>query len=118
MKTIVFAILALLPTLAFSQTDAEEFYAQLNDERGNRRQLTVDSSLCKSAKAWVLKIKSSKLSHDYSGNFGEVLAKGTMSPFYSWMNSAGHKKTILNKEYRFVGYYYDKESGIACARFR
>lgn len=93
------------------------FYAQLNKIRKSRfkKELIVDHNLEKSSEAWIIKTKG-KLWHDRSFRHGEVMAF-TNDPIDAWMNSKGHKKTILRRKYRYVGFAKVGDYGYI-ARFR
>jgi uncharacterized protein YkwD len=120
MKSIIIALLSIVITPCISQTDSETFYSDLNSARSKRliKTLTVDSELEKESEAWLIKTNG-KLWHDHSINKGEVLAR-SWRPFTAWMKSKGHKKTMLRRKYRYVGYAFRIIDGkpMSCARFR
>jgi len=109
----------LISTCVLSQS-ADEFYTRLNKMRRNRLlpELTIDPKLEASSAAWIKKTKG-KLMHDYSNNYGEVLGR-CVDSIDCWMESKPHKKTMLRRKYRFVGYAIVEIDGIkvTCARFR
>ena len=111
-------ILLLVTSSAIAQTDADTFYSELNKLRGHHHQLIPDTTIAKSAEAWI-KLIGTSLHHNFADQYAEVLAI-SYDPLNAWLNSPPHKKTILNKQYRYVGYAIVMIDGkpVACARFR
>jgi hypothetical protein len=117
MKTLLTLLFLSIALTCFAQTDAEEFYVELNKLRGNGNHLTPDKKIEKSCKKWIDKI-GDKLRHNLDDKYSEVLAIST-EPLKDWLESPKHKKIILDKKYDFVGFAYVIKNGkpVACARF-
>lgn len=112
------AILILVST----QVGAQDFYVKLNEYRRERhlRELEIDTVLEKESLAQINKINTKyhgKLIHgsviDKNHKYkSEVLAKN--SDLEIWLISPPHRKAILNRKARKVG--FAKVGDIACAR--
>lgn len=96
-----------------AQTD---FYDRLNEYRKKRllKPLKVDEQLVTEAKLWTIKVDG-KVIHDRKTSRAEVITNG-LDPLESWMSSKAHRKIIMGRKYRYIGFY--QFNGVACARLK
>lgn len=112
-----------IAVLTSAQVGAQDFYVKLNEYRRSHllRELEIDTVLEKEASARIDKIISvyhGGLRHgDVTPTKGhhfkaEVLAKG--SDLEIWLRHIPHRKLILNRKARRIGFV--RKGEIACAR--
>jgi len=119
MKTLILGLLLISANLS-----AQNFYSELNEYRKRHflRPLEVDSMLEIESKIQINKIINrwhGGLVHgsvnDKNHKFKtEVLNKNCESDLICWLESPPHKKAILSRKARKIG--YAKINNIACAR--
>jgi len=118
-----FFLAMAIAVLTSAQVDAQDFYAKLNDYRRSHflRVLEVDTILENEASQRIDKINNvyhGGLRHgDVTPPKGhhfkaEVLAKG--SDLEIWLRHPPHRKLILNRKARRIGFV--RKGEIACAR--
>lgn len=123
-KIILFLIALIIGMMMLNAAYSQDFYSELNAIRRKHflRELQVDSSLVKESDAQINKIQNKyrgSLIHgsenDTNHKFkGEVLAKYCDSDLTCWMESPDHRRIILSRKAKKIG--YAKINDIACAR--
>lgn len=113
MSKFIFTILFLLPMLAMAQ---EDFYDRLNALRKKRlmRPLKVDEKLEAEVKRWLI-VADGRVMHDWKTFRAEVVTN-CLDPLECWMESKPHKRIIMKRKYRYIGFYVVK--GVAGARLK
>lgn len=117
--TLIIAIIMLVLIMASIRSQAQNFYSDLNEYRKAHflKPLKIDSALEVESMIRVNKIikNNRALSHGSVKDIvGEVVAKNCDSDLQCWLDSPGHKKIILSRKARRIGYV--KIDGISCAR--
>lgn len=117
-STLKIVLLILLPIFSYAQS-RKEFYDSLNHlrELNGLHELRRSITLEIASKRWVNKLIKKYnyyLMHDMNAGF-EIIAYGG-DAFYLWLHSEPHKKVMLNRRTKRVG--YANKNSMACARFR
>ncbi len=112
----LYIILFCSPLFCFGQSDV---YQEINRIRKKHLlpALKVDTILEKESQNWVNRIikNGRKLTHDHISNRYEVLAR-CEDPVDGWMNSKTHRKILLKRGVKRIGFYI--KDGISCARLQ
>lgn len=118
--TLLIAIVMLMICLMSMGAQSQDFYSQINAYRKSvhLKPLIIDEVLEKESSATINKINTRhKCSLVHSRvRYGqmEVLAKNCDNDLQCWLGSKEHKKILLDKRARRIGYV--RNNDIACAR--
>jgi uncharacterized protein YkwD len=98
-------------TGTMSATEREQLLSDINAERKKHDlpPLRLDTKMDEQAQHWADHLhKLGKLQHgDFKGDRGQCIAEGQQNPAAvtkAWMSDEGHRKILLGKSYREVGF--------------
>lgn len=121
-RVVITTLLLVFSNFLYAQQADSTFYAELNKMRRWRlmRPLKIDTVIAAGAIKWAEVQNKNNLFHNTRDEFAEVLVKNSADPLKSWMNSPPHRKILLGRKYRYIGFGYAWVDGslIGCARLK